>query len=113
MSLATLSCRPPSIAKSRAMSDKSEHTIDDHPETRAERVAAKGTDERPLTRREAAQFLTSHGFRISYATLAKLCSPAISEGPVSCGRWGRDSLYVPSDLLAWAQNRLQSPRAVG
>jgi hypothetical protein len=95
------------------MSEKSEHTIDDHPEASAERVAAKGADERPLTRREAAQFLTSRGFKISYATLAKLCSPAISEGPQSCGRWGRDSLYMPSGLLAWAQNRLQSPRAVG
>jgi hypothetical protein len=88
------------------MSDKSEQAIDDN-------CVAQVTGERPLTRREAAEFLTSHGFRISYATLAKLCSPAISEGPVSCGRWGRDSLYVPSDLLAWAQNRLQSPRAVG
>jgi hypothetical protein len=72
---------------------------------------AQVTGEHPLTRREAAQFLTERGFRISYATLAKLCSPAISEGPQSCGRWGRDSLYMPSGLLAWAQNRLQSPRS--
>src|SRR5215831_5606517 len=65
-------------------------------------------DERPLTRREAAEFLTAQGFRTSTSTLAKLCSPAIGAGPPSCGRWGRDCLYLPSVLLAWARKRMQS-----
>jgi len=62
--------------------------------------------ENPLTRREAAEFLTANGFRISASTLAKMCSPAINTGPASCGRWGRDSMYLPSALLAWARKRM-------
>lgn len=65
-------------------------------------------EETPLTRREAAEFLTSKGFKISHATLSKLCSPAIAEGPKSCGKFGRDSMYYPSVLLAWAKARMSS-----
>jgi hypothetical protein len=67
-----------------------------------------GAEEKPLTRREAAEFLTSKGFRISHATLSKLCSPAIDTGPKSCGKFGRDSMYRPSVLLAWAKNRMSA-----
>jgi hypothetical protein len=67
---------------------------------------AASTDETPLTRREAAEFLTSRGFRISLSTMTKMCSPAIATGPESCGKWGRDVMYLPSVLLAWARERM-------
>lgn len=63
-------------------------------------------DELPITRRKAAEFLAAKGLPISYSTLMKLCSPAINEGPPSCGRWGRDTMYKPSDVLAWARKRM-------
>ena len=63
-------------------------------------------DENPLTRREAAEFLTSKGFRTSHSTLTKMCSPAINTGPESCGRWGRNTMYLPPVLLAWAKARM-------
>jgi hypothetical protein len=60
-----------------------------------------------LTRRKAAAFLKEHGYPISYSTLTKLCSPAIDQGPKTCGRFGRDCLYLPSELLDWARSRLR------
>jgi hypothetical protein len=68
--------------------------------------AENRADEIPLTRREAAAFLTSKGFRMSHSTLTKLCSPAIGEGPESCGKFGRDRMYYPSVLLDWARKRM-------
>jgi hypothetical protein len=79
-----------------------------HDDAAPPKVANDNPDECPLTRREAAEFLTARGFRISTSNLAKLCSPAIGGGPPSCGRWGRDCLYLPSELLAWAKRRMQS-----
>lgn len=73
-------------------------------------AAPPAANELPMTRREAAAFLTSKGYRISYSHLGRLCSPAIAEGPESCGTWGRDAMYLPSALLAWAQKRM-SPRS--
>jgi hypothetical protein len=67
-------------------------------------------EETPLTRSEAAEFLTARGFRMSHSTLTKMCSPAINTGPVSCGKWGRDAMYLPSVLLAWAKDRLSLGR---
>ncbi len=72
--------------------------------------APTASDERPLTRIEAAAFLTSRGFRISYSTLTKMCSPAIGTGPEFLGQWGRDAMYMPSALLAWARSRVIRPR---
>ncbi len=68
--------------------------------------AAAAADDRLLTRSEAAAFLRSHGYRISYSTLTKICSPAINTGPPSVGKFGRDNLYQPSVLLAWARTRM-------
>lgn len=71
-------------------------------------ASQKRPDGIPLTRREAAEYLTGRGYRISYSTLTKLCSPAIDKGPKSCGIFGRDAMYLPSVLLAWAEHRMSA-----
>jgi hypothetical protein len=60
-----------------------------------------------LDRKEAAQFLTSRGYRTAPATLAKLA--CIGGGPVFRS-FGRKPLYLPADLLGWAEARTTAPR---
>jgi hypothetical protein len=55
-----------------------------------------------LTRKAAAAFLTRNGYRVTAATLA---AKRVS-GPKFVV-FGRDSFYAESDLLAWAQSRVQ------
>jgi hypothetical protein len=63
--------------------------------------------QRRLYRKEAAQFLTSHGYRTAPATLAKLA--CIGGGPIF-ESFGRRPLYRETELLAWAQARSTGPR---
>jgi len=63
--------------------------------------------ERRLSRKEAAQFLTSRGYRTAPATLAKLA--CLGGGPVFHS-FGRKPLYLAADLLAWAEGRTTGPR---
>jgi hypothetical protein len=63
--------------------------------------------ERRLDRKEAAQFLTTRGYRTAHATLAKLA--CIGGGPVFQS-FGRKPLYREADLLAWAQAKTTGPR---
>jgi len=63
--------------------------------------------QRRLDRQEAAQFLTSHGYRTAPATLAKLA--CVGGGP-TFESFGRRPLYREVDLLAWAQSRSTGPR---
>jgi hypothetical protein len=63
--------------------------------------------QRRLDRKEAAQFLTSHGYRTAPATLAKLA--CIGGGP-TFESFGRRPLYRETELLAWAQARSTGPR---
>ena len=63
--------------------------------------------ERLLDRKEAAQFLTSHGYRTAPATLAKLA--CLGGGPVF-ESFGRRPLYRDVDLLAWAEAKTTGPR---
>jgi hypothetical protein len=60
-----------------------------------------------LPRRDAAQFLTEHGYKTAPATLAKLA--CIGGGP-PFRSFGRRPLYHPADLVAWAQARCSGPR---
>ena len=60
-----------------------------------------------LDRQQAAAFLTTHGYRIAPATLAKLAS--MGGGPIF-ESFGRRPLYREPDLLAWAQSRTTGPR---
>ena len=58
--------------------------------------------ERRLDRKEAASFLTAHGYRTAPATLAKLA--CIGGGP-AFESFGRRPLYRETELLAWPQAR--------
>jgi hypothetical protein len=63
--------------------------------------------ERHLDRKQAAEFLTSHGFKTAAATLAKLA--CIGGGP-EFRSFGRKPLYRAAELLSWAQSRTSGPR---
>ncbi len=63
--------------------------------------------ERPLRRREAAEFLTERGYTTAPTTLAKYAS--VGGGPAFF-LYGRRPLYTPTDLLAWAKARSTEPR---
>jgi len=55
---------------------------------------------------QAAVFLTSAGFPTAKATLAKL--RCVGRGP-TFRRFGRHILYAPSDLHAWASQKISTP----
>jgi hypothetical protein len=55
-----------------------------------------------LTRKSASDCLRAWGFEIAGATLAKLA--CLGGGPRFM-RFGRQVLYAPEDLMAWAQSR--------
>ena len=63
--------------------------------------------ERLLGRKDAAQYLTERGFKTAVATLAKLA--CVGGGP-RFRSFGRKPLYLPADLLAWAEERTSGPR---
>lgn len=65
-------------------------------------------DNRYLTRRDLAIFLTERGFPISYSTLLKLAMPSRAEGPPAVGFWGNRALYDPEKALAWAKKRFRT-----
>ena len=68
--------------------------------------------ETPLTRADAAAYLTANGFPCTYKQLA---NKAVSgTGPVYSRYGGLNgrALYRPSDLLAWAESRLSEPTAL-
>jgi hypothetical protein len=58
-----------------------------------------------LTRKQAAQFLRDRGFWISDRYLEKLACPSGGQGPRIDLWFGGRALYLPSDLIAWAQGR--------
>ena len=58
--------------------------------------------QRRLDRKEAASFLTAHGYRTAPATLAKL---ACIGGGRAFESFGRRPLYRETELLAWPQAR--------
>jgi hypothetical protein len=60
-----------------------------------------------LDRRAAAEFLTSKGYRIAVATLAKLA--CIGGGPLF-KHWGRKPIYRTTDLLEWVEAKTSGPK---
>lgn len=60
-----------------------------------------------MDRRHAAEFLSSLGFQISTATLAKYAS--VGGGPLM-RHFGRRVVYDRKSLLEWANSKLSSPR---
>jgi hypothetical protein len=76
---------------------------------RDERARAKVVPKLPgayRTRREAAEYLQSRGFPISFSTLTKLA--ALGEFAAPTLWWGSRPLYTESTLDAWADSRSQS-----
>ena len=63
--------------------------------------------EKFLDRSEAADYLTSRGFKTSKNTLQKYVT--VGGGP-TYRRFGKRALYLASDLDAWVQQKLSSPR---
>ena len=55
-----------------------------------------------MDRAQAAEFLTSNGYRTARATLAKL---AVTGNGPAYQKFGRRPLYLAADLLQWAQDR--------
>jgi hypothetical protein len=66
-----------------------------------------------LTRRQAAQYLTDLGFPISQRYLEKLCVPSGGQGPRVDTWFGNRALYLPEDLVAWAEGRCKPARSAG
>lgn len=62
---------------------------------------------RYLDRREAADYLTARGLRVSPKTLQKWVTTG--GGPVY-RRWGRCAVYLVSDLDTWINEKLSAPR---
>lgn len=60
-----------------------------------------------LSRREAAEYLTRLGLRVSWRSLQKWAT--VGGGP-TYRRFGIRSVYVPADLDAWAKAKLSAPR---
>ncbi len=65
-------------------------------------------NDRPLRRREVAEYLTRAGYRISEATLSTL---ATRGGGPPMTYWGRLPLYDRHAVLAWAKARAGDPVA--
>ena len=66
-------------------------------------VDGKPLDKILLTRKQLAPWLTERGYKISYSTLSKICSPAINSGPPTECYWGRQPMHRPSRALDWAR----------
>ena len=60
-----------------------------------------------MDRAQAAEFLTSHGYRTARATLAKLA--CLGGGP-AFRSYGSRPLYSASDLIAWAEAKTSGLR---
>jgi hypothetical protein len=56
--------------------------------------------------RQAAQFLTEHGFKTAPATLD---TKRTRGGGPRCRRFGPRVVYDPPELLDWARSRLSDP----
>jgi hypothetical protein len=62
----------------------------------------------PLTRLEAAAFLTAEGYPIKASTLNHMFTAG---GGPKCVHFGRKPLHEKDELLAWARSRTSQPRS--
>jgi hypothetical protein len=60
-----------------------------------------------LNRADAADFLNEHGFPCTKFSLQKYAT--VGGGPVY-RIFGNRALYMPADLMAWAEAKLSAPR---
>jgi len=68
---------------------------------------------RYLTLRQALEYLRERGYPVAFSTLRRLCMPSRGGGPPVAGRWGQRLLFVPADLLSWAERRVHARPAKG
>jgi hypothetical protein len=61
---------------------------------------------RHLSRTEAAEFLTANGYPVAKTTLQKYAT--VGGGPIY-RKFGRRVVYLPENLLSWAESRLSCP----
>jgi hypothetical protein len=66
-----------------------------------------------LTRKQLGERLRELGYPIGNSTLAKICAPAIGQGPPVAAWWGRRPLYDEDGAVAWAEARLRPVRETG
>jgi len=58
-----------------------------------------------MTRQQAVEFLRGRGFPVSLDAINR-------DPPTPMGRWGKNLLYEPRELLAWASRRMKlEPRS--
>jgi hypothetical protein len=67
----------------------------------------KMTEKPRLLRREAAKFLTDHGFPTTANSLQKLAT--VGGGPIY-QLFGNRATYRTEDLLTWGESKLSAPR---
>jgi hypothetical protein len=65
------------------------------------------------TRKQLGERLRELGFPIGDSTLAKICAPAIGQGPPVAAWWGNRPLYDEDEAVAWAEARLRQDRHAG
>lgn len=65
------------------------------------------TEQRYLYRKEAAQYLTERGLKVSAGTLAKYAT--VGGGP-NYQHFGNRPVYTPASLEEWILSRLSEPR---
>jgi hypothetical protein len=74
-------------------------------------IAAPGdSSERLMTRKQALEFIRSHGFPISEAYFSKLCLPSRNSGPPVARWFGGKPLYEAKPTLEWAHSRCGDKR---
>jgi hypothetical protein len=79
---------------------------EEHKRARAETPKLPGAYR---TRQEAASYLRSRGYPLSFSTLTKLC--ALGEGPAPAAWWGSRPLYTDAMLDTWAEARCRRGRS--
>ena len=73
-------------------------------------AAADEISTRLMTRKQALEFIRSHGFPISEAYFSKLCLPSRNSGPPVARWFGGKPLYEAKPTLDWAHSRCGDKR---
>jgi excisionase family DNA binding protein len=71
----------------------------------AENKEGKSEEPEMISAGEAAQYLTSKGYRISKSSIESLTST----GEIPFVKFGRKTLYSRGELMDWAESRIHRP----
>jgi hypothetical protein len=67
-----------------------------------------GEESEFLFQRDIAPFLRALGYAYSTSEINRLCSPAVNRGPPIARWYGPRPLRRPTDVIGWAEERLQA-----